>query len=67
MASRTRFPLGQFIVEAYKAKITHYLKYAKKWVFTDPDSPVQGQNRRFSNYKGECGSMKTRFLAYFMY
>ena len=35
-------------------------------VFTDPYSPVQGQNLRFYPYTGEYGSVKACILAYFM-
>ena len=44
----------------------HYIKYARIQVFTDPYSPVEGQNRRFSPYTGEYGSVKTCIHAYFM-
>ena len=35
-------------------------KYARIQVFTDP-------YHRFCPYTGECGSVKTRILAYFMH
>ena len=44
----------------------HYIKYARIQVFTDPYSPVQGQNRRFCPCTGDYGSVKTRILAYFI-
>ena len=42
------------------------MKYARTRVFTDPYSPVQGQNLRFCPYTREYGSVKTCILAYFM-
>ena len=35
----------------------HYIKYARIRVFTDPYSPVSGQNRRFCPYTSENGSV----------
>ena len=44
----------------------HCIKYARMWIFTDTDSPVQGQYLRFCPYAGEYGEVKTRILAYFI-
>ena len=46
-------------------KPRHCIKYARIRVFTDPYSPVYGQNLQFCLYTEESGSGTTRFLAYF--
>ena len=49
-----------------KMTVIHCIKYARIQVFTDPYSPVLGQNLRFFSYTGKYGSVKTHILAYFM-
>ena len=41
-------------------------KICENKVFTDPHSPEYEQNLRFCLYTGECGSVETRILTYFM-
>ena len=48
------------------AEIKHCIKHARIRVFTDPYSPVQGQNCRFCLYTREYESVKTRIFTYFM-